>query len=121
MITNEFALRFSQERVTAWNSHDLQRVLSHYSDDFEMSSPLIVKIAGEPSGTLKGKAAISAYWQKALALAPALRFSLKTVLSGANSITRYYEGGRGLSAEVFIFNEQRQVVEAFAHYEISVS
>lgn len=38
--------------------HDLARILSNYADDFEISSPVIVKIIGEPSGTPKGKEAV---------------------------------------------------------------
>jgi hypothetical protein len=48
----------------------------HYTEDFEMSSPLIVQIIGEPTGTLKGKAAIRAYWAKAFARIPDLHFDL---------------------------------------------
>ncbi len=121
MITKAFAQQFAAEWLAAWNAHDLPRVLTHYADDFEMFSPVIVQITGEPSGNLTGKAAVGAYWQKALARAPGLRFSLKTILTGVNSVTLYYEGVRGLSAEVFIFNEQRQVVKAIAHYEIAVN
>src|ERR1700723_3107179 len=38
MMTSELALRFA-EWIAAWNAHDLPRILSHYADDFEMSSP----------------------------------------------------------------------------------
>ena len=51
-------------------------VLEHYEDDFEMSSPIIVTLMGEPSGKLKGKAAVGAYWAKALKALPGLRFEL---------------------------------------------
>ena len=63
-----FAEHFAADWIEAWNAHDLNRILSHYEDDFEMSSPVIVQMAGEPSGTLRGKAAVGAYWRKALAL-----------------------------------------------------
>jgi hypothetical protein len=43
MITRGWALNFARERVEAWNAHDLDRVLSHYKDEFEMSSPFIAK------------------------------------------------------------------------------
>lgn len=112
----DFAQRFGEEWVAAWNAHDLARILSHYSDDFEMSSPVIVKLAGESSGTLRGKAAVGAYWERALALYPDLHFTLLNVLTGANSVTLLYEGVRGLSAEVFHFNTDGMVVRAFAHY-----
>lgn len=49
------AEKFAEEWITAWNNHDLQRILSHYEEDFEMSSPTIIKITGESSGTLQGQ------------------------------------------------------------------
>jgi hypothetical protein len=55
MVARDFAERFAEEWIVAWNAHDLSRVLSHYQDDFEMASPLIVEIAGEPTGVLHGK------------------------------------------------------------------
>ncbi|HEX5049396.1 MAG TPA: nuclear transport factor 2 family protein, partial [Gammaproteobacteria bacterium] len=42
MITQDFAQTFAHEWIDAWNSHDLDRILSHYADDFVMSSPRIV-------------------------------------------------------------------------------
>lgn len=116
MLDKAFAERFATEWIAAWNSHDLDRILSHYADDFEMSSPLIAQIAGEPSGTLKGKAAVGAYWAKGLQLNPQLRFDLASTLIGANSITLYYRGQRGMSAEVLVFGSDKKVVQGFAHY-----
>jgi len=52
MIDKAFAERFAMEWIESWNAHDLDRVLSHYTDDFEMSSPVIPRIAGETSGRL---------------------------------------------------------------------
>jgi hypothetical protein len=51
MMTREEALRFA-EGWAAWNAHDLDRILAHYSDEFEMTTPFIVKLMGEPTGTL---------------------------------------------------------------------
>lgn len=115
-MTPGFAERFAKEWVEAWNAHDLDRVLSHYEDDFEMSSPIIVSMVGEPSGTLRGKPAIRAYWAKALKLLPNLRFELLTALAGVNSVTVYYKGHRGLVAEVFHFGASGKVSKAYAHY-----
>jgi len=118
MIDKKFAEYFAREWIDAWNGHDLDRILSHYDDMLEMSSPLIVQIAREPSGTLKGKDAVGAYWAKALQLIPGLRFELVTTLVGVNSITLYYRGHRGLAAEVFHFGHDRKVVRAYAHYAL---
>jgi ketosteroid isomerase-like protein len=113
-----FAERFSDEWIAAWNSHDLERILAHYEDNFEMTSPLIPALAGEPSGTLRGKGAVGAYWAKALRTLPNLRFELVTVLSGVNSVTLYYRGHRGMSAEVLHFGPSGKVRAAFAHYAV---
>lgn len=116
MIDKEFAEHFASDWIDSWNSHDLNRILAHYADSFEMSSPMIVQIAGEPSGTLKGKDAVRAYWAKALQLNPDLRFALLSTLIGVNSITLYYRSVRGLVAEVFHFGPDQKVVRAYAHY-----
>ncbi len=115
-ITREFTLHFAGEWIAAWNSHDLECILSHYTEDFEMSSPLIVQLMGEPSGTLKGKSAIRAYWAKALARIPELHFDLTEVLVGASSVMIRYRGPRGSSAEVFWFDAENKVCRAAAHY-----
>ncbi|MBI2782496.1 MAG: nuclear transport factor 2 family protein [Gammaproteobacteria bacterium] len=118
MIDADFAAHFAADWIAAWNAHDLDRILAHYSDDFEMSSPVIVQIAGEPSGRLKGKAAVGAYWAQALALIPELHFELVTTLLGVDSVTLYYKGARGLAAEVFFFDPERKVARACAHYAV---
>ena len=116
MMAPGFAQHFAREWIEAWNAHDLERILSHYEDDFEMSSPVIVKLAGEASGTLRGKPAVRAYWAKALAATPNLRFELLDALAGVNSVTVYYKGHRGAAAEVFHFGASGRVSRAFAHY-----
>lgn len=116
MIDKTFAEHFAIDWIDSWNKHDLGRVLLHYTDDFEMSSPVIIKVTGEPSGKLKGKEAIGAYWAKALQLNPTLHFELVATLVGVRSITLYYKGPRGASAEVFHFNEEGKVNKAYAHY-----
>lgn len=116
MIDKAFADHFAADWIDSWNKHDLDRILSHYTDDFEMSSPAIVKIASDPSGTLKGKIAVGAYWAKALRLIPNLHFELVATLVGVDSVTLYYNGGRGASAEVFHFNREGKINKAFAHY-----
>ena len=116
MIDKAFADHFATDWIAPWNAHDLDRVLAHYTDDFEMSSPIIIKMAGESSGTLKGKDKVGVYWAKALQLIPDLHFELLTTLVGVNSITLNYKGARGPSAEVFHFNLEGKVEKAFAHY-----
>jgi ketosteroid isomerase-like protein len=118
-MDQKFAERFASDWIDSWNAHDLDRILSHYADDFEMSSPVIIQVTGEASGMLKGKAAVGAYWKKALQIIPDLKFELLSVLIGVGSITLHYKGARGrLAAEVFHFGPDQKVIRAFAHYAI---
>ena len=116
MIDRAFAEKFAREWIEAWNAHDLPRILEHYEDDFEMSSPVIIQITGESSGRLRGKAAVGAYWAKALKALPTLHFDLRDIVSGVDSVVLVYQGHRGLSAEVFHFAKSGKVARAFAHY-----
>lgn len=116
-MDSAFAGRFAKDWIESWNSRSLDRILAHYTDDFEMSSPVIAQIAGEPTGMLKGKKAVGAYWAKALSLIPDLRFELISTLVGVNTVTLYYKGARGrLAAEVFHFGPDGKVHKAYAHY-----
>lgn len=76
--------------VDVWNTHDLKRIFSHFTDDFEMTSPLIVQRMNVPSGRLKGKNAIHPYWSQGLASTPNLHFDLEGVLVGVNSVAILY-------------------------------
>ena len=65
-MTREEALRFAEGWAAAWNARDLDCILAHYSDDFEMTTPFIVTLVGEPTGTLQGKDQVGAYWRRAV-------------------------------------------------------
>lgn len=116
-MEREFAQKFSEEWIAAWNSHDLDKILSHYTNDFEMTSPIITRLANEPSGTLKGKEAVGAYWAKALDMHPELHFELLKTFAGVNSVVVYYRGHRGFSTEILYFDSNGKVSKACAHYE----
>ena len=69
-VEAEFAAEFVKEWEAAWNSHDLDRVLSHYSEDVVFQSPYVVQRLGEPSGEVRGKEALRAYWASGLQAQP---------------------------------------------------
>lgn len=118
MIDKEFAHKFAEDWVESWNSHNLERVLSHYSDDFEMTSPFIASMAGESSGTLKGKEKVTEYWKGGLEKIPDLKFELTDVLFSVNSIVIYYKAVLGkMGAEIMFFGNDGKVVKSIAHYD----
>ncbi len=117
MLEQTWAENFAADWIEAWNSHDIERILAHYHDDFKMTSPLIVQRMNEPSGTLHGKAAIQPYWEIGLAAQPPLHFELVEVLVSVNSIAISYRRTSGKSAvEILIFDDARRVIQGIAHY-----
>lgn len=116
MLGKAEAEAFATEWIASWNSHDLERILDQYDEDFEFSSPFIIQIAGQPSGVLKGKGAVRAYWAKALALIPDLQFRLESVLWGINSLIINYQRHDGrMGSEWFEFGSDGRVVKSCAH------
>jgi hypothetical protein len=108
---------FAQEWIEAWNSHDINAILSHYADDIQFTSPFIVKLLNDPSGTLRGKDKLRSYFEKGLPAYPDLKFELVEVLTGMDSVTLYYKSVKGLmAAEVMFLNEKGKVTRVEAHY-----
>jgi ketosteroid isomerase-like protein len=81
--------------VEAWNARDLERVLRLYDEEAVMTSDRISMMGLDPSGTVRGKDALRAYWGKALGLLPDLHFSLIDVYVSPDSMVVYYENERG--------------------------
>jgi hypothetical protein len=113
----EEAGSFAEHWVEAWNRHDIDAVLAHYTDDFEMTTPMIQRVLGIESGTLKGKKAVGDYWRAALKKFPDLQFSIIEVTCGVNSVSVYYNAVMGKRAiETFFFNDKGKVYRALAAY-----
>ena len=66
MLSEQQAQTFAKDWIESWNSHDLDRILTHYSDDFEITTPMIKAFLGIDTGTLQGKQNIKEYWAAAL-------------------------------------------------------
>ena len=81
--------------IAAWNSHDLERVLTLYAEDSEMTSDKIPALGFDVSGTLRGKDRLRAYWSKALQLLPNLHFDLIDTYVSPDSIVVFYQNERG--------------------------
>src|SRR5581483_8840829 len=83
------------EWIAAWNAHDLERVLALYTDNAEMTSPYIVALGFDASGTLRGKEKLRAYWSKALTLRPKLQFTLLENFLSPDSVAPLYRNDLG--------------------------
>ena len=120
MIAREWALEFAREWIEAWNSHDLDRILSHYTDDVEVSSPLVVQRLGNPDGVVKGKDAVREYWRPSMSLEPPLEFELLDVLVGVDQITLYYRSaGRRVVGETLSIDPSGKATRGIVQWSVA--
>ena len=117
-LQEEFARRFAQDWVNAWNSHDIDRILNHYDDEIILISPVALKLLGG-DGRVHGKSALRNYFLRGLAAYPDLRFDLTGVLWGVETIVVSYSNNvRGnKTAEVMQISPTGKVLRVWANYE----
>ncbi len=113
----EFARAFAEEWVAAWNSHDLELILTHYEEDVELRSPVAVKLL-QGDGTVRGKVALREYFELGLQAYPHLRFELVETLWGIETIViSYVNNVRGSkTAEVMLMSEAGRIRGVWANY-----
>ncbi len=109
---------FAEDWIDAFNSHDLDRILSHYTEDVRLYSPRVKMVMGPDSpGCVEGKAALKDYFATSLARNPSLRFSLDKIYPGEGSVVfriRANEGREG--SELMVFRADGLVSEVRAHW-----
>ncbi|WP_448032768.1 nuclear transport factor 2 family protein [Bradyrhizobium liaoningense] len=99
--------------VEAWNTGDLERVLALYDEAAVMTSDRIPAMGFDASGTVRGKAALRAYWSKALGL----HFSLIDLFVSPDSVVVFYENERGKKiCEYLRVNEAGLIVQGSANH-----
>jgi len=117
MITEQEARSFAAEWIEAWNSRDLDRILTHYAEDVVLVSPVAANLLNDPSGTVRGKQALRAYFKKGLETHTQLRFELIETMWGLSSVVLYYANQRGTkSGEFMEFNPDGKIVRVVANY-----
>jgi len=108
---------FAAEWIDAWNSHDFDRILSHYADDVEVTTPMIKVAMGIADGTVRGKDAVRQYWRAALRKFPDLHFELVETTQSVDSIALYYKSVMGkMAIETMFFNHEGKVNKVIAYY-----
>jgi uncharacterized protein (TIGR02246 family) len=103
--------------IAAWNAHDLERVLALYTEDAEMTSDKIQALGFDASGTLRGKDGLRAYWGKALAMLPNLRFDLIDTYVSPDSVVVLYRNERGAQiCEYLRLNAEGKIRQGSANH-----
>ena len=117
MVTKDVASKLAEEWIEAWNAHDLDRILEHYTEDIVLTSPVAVERLNDATGTVRGKAALRDYFRGGLEANPKLRFELRDVMWGVTSVVLYYKNQRGsMTAEVMELASDGKVMRVLANY-----
>jgi hypothetical protein len=100
----EFALRFAKEWQAAWNAHDVERILVHYTDAVVFQSPYIVHRFQDPAGEVHGKDELRNYWGTGLEQQSDLHFAVEDVRVSVDTLVINYRNQHGHSvSEVLRF------------------
>ena len=116
-MTRDEAWNLANHWVAAWNSHDLDAIMTHYEDAVELTSPVAARLLGAVDGKVAGKANLRAYFQRGLEAYPDLHFDLEEVLWGVNSVVLYYSNQQGRrTAEFMELSASGKVARVVANY-----
>ncbi len=117
VLTHESAAVFASEWIEAWNTRDLDRIISHYADDVVLVSPFVRRLMGGIDDRVRGVAALRAYFARGLNAYPDLRFVLRRTYCGVQSLVLEYQSVSNLlTAELMEFNDSGLVYRVGAHY-----
>jgi ketosteroid isomerase-like protein len=109
----EFAARWARD----WNSHDLERILAHYSPEVLFTSPVAARVVPESGGIIRGAAALRSYWTTALAGVPDLHFTVEAVYAGVDTVAIAYRNQAGGSVcEVLTLGDDGLIVSGHGTY-----
>jgi predicted ester cyclase len=116
-MTKEEGWSFATEWAGAWNAHDLERIMQHYDNAVELTSPVAAQLLQAPGGKVVGKENLRAYFRRGLDAYPDLRFDLQDVLASLTSVVLYYANQKGTrTAEFMELSPAGKVTRVIAHY-----
>ena len=117
------AIEYAGRWTEAWNRRDLDAILEHFEDDVVFSSPKALEAIGAP--TVRGRAALRAYWVTALRPVTSLRFTLVRVIwdRDASELAIVYDrqvnDRRDRAAEVLHFGPSGRVDRGEVFYGVA--
>jgi hypothetical protein len=117
MLTNEMAKKFVKDWIQSFNSHQIEEILSHYDDEFELYSPVIPLLNFNAEGVIRTKIDLKKYFEIGLNTYPNLHFKLHNYFVGINTVVIYYTSvNNRMAAEVFRLNDKGKATKVYCNY-----
>jgi hypothetical protein len=117
MLTEFQVRQFTEDWLRAWNSHDLDAIVSHYASDIVLTSPVASRFLNDPLGAVTGELALRNYFKRGLEAYPNLAFELLDVMWGLSSVILYYKNQNGTKTGEFMeLDANLKVTRVVANY-----
>ena len=114
VIELAWAERFAQAWCADWNSHDLDRIVAHFTDDVQWASPVAARMTG--SARLDGRDALRSYFAVGLQRLPDLRFTVESVRTGIDTVVIDYRNERGQAVSEVLTIRDGLIAAGFGAY-----
>ncbi|HWY45146.1 MAG TPA: nuclear transport factor 2 family protein [Candidatus Sulfotelmatobacter sp.] len=117
MLTESQVRQFADDWLRAWNSHDLDAIMSHYASGIVLTSPAAARLLNDPTGAVTGELALRNYFKRGLEAYPNLAFELLDVMWGLSSVVLYYKNQNGTTTGEFMqLDANLKVTKVVANY-----
>ena len=117
MLTESQVRQLASDWLGAWNSHDLDAIMSHYAPQIVLTSPVAARLLNDPSGAVRGQLALRHYFKRGLEAYPNLTFELLDVMWGLSSVVLYYKNQNGTTSGEFMeLDANLKVLRVVANY-----
>ena len=112
-LDRDAAMMFAEVWASAWNSHDVDAVLSHFAEDAVFTSPIAEQLLPDTAGVLQGKMAIRDYWSHASKKVPDFQVTVLDVYTGVDTVVINYRNQVGARVcEVLTFRDGQVIAGA---------
>lgn len=117
MIDPKEARQYAEAWIEAWNSHEIERIMSFYADSICHITPKLTMLFGSASHAIKDKDELRDFFSATLKRSPELHFTLGDVFAGAESIVLCFDSTTGIYvAVVLILDGDKKITQYMAHY-----
>jgi hypothetical protein len=87
---NDSNLQIARQWLTAFNDHDLDKLLALYADDAVHYSPKLKLRYPETNGLIEGKANLQAWWKDAFIRLPTLQYKATSLTANSERVFMEY-------------------------------
>lgn len=117
MLNAKDAQQFAKQWCEAWNSHDVNSIMSHYAEDVVLTSPTAARLLKDPAGLVNGKNALRNYFEVGLQAYANLRFEVLDVTCGISSMVVNYANQNGARVSEYMeLGTDGKITRVIAHY-----